>query len=176
MNCSINIDWCVHPESRPPRHTNVLETRFDEPPTGMAGAECDVEHPAGDHSHDAYGTRGRAHRAASRLTGGVDRLLLPAGDRRRQPLHDPRDIQPGDIRTDCDAEDVARLLTSLYLGVRQTSNLYDANQFIGSYETVLLLALAGFTDPDRLAYFTAFVRRRSALAIRNAAPLGATKL
>lgn len=87
-----------------------------------------------------------------------------------------RGIADGDIRTDCEAEDVARLLTSLHLGVRQTSNLYDANQFIGSYEAVLLLALAGFTDPDRLAYFTGFVRRRSALAIRNAAPLGATKL
>jgi hypothetical protein len=64
----------------------------------------------------------------------------------------------------------------LHLGLRQTSNLDDAEQFIGDLEAVLLLALPGFANPERLAYLTGFIRRRSALAIKNAAPLGANKL
>ncbi|MCW2734158.1 MAG: transcriptional regulator [Mycobacterium sp.] len=87
-----------------------------------------------------------------------------------------RGVAEGDIRPECDTEHVSRLLTSLYLGVRQTSNLDDAEQFIGDFEAVLLLALPGFANPDRLAYLTSFVKRRSALAIKNAAPLGANKL
>jgi TetR/AcrR family transcriptional repressor of nem operon len=87
-----------------------------------------------------------------------------------------RGVTEGDIRQECDTEVVARLLTSLYLGLRQTSNLDDAEQFIGDFEAVLLLALPGFANPDRLAYLTGFIQRRSALAIKNAAPLGANKL
>ncbi|MBJ7336153.1 TetR/AcrR family transcriptional regulator [Mycolicibacterium sp.] len=85
-------------------------------------------------------------------------------------------IAEGDVRPDCNAEHVARLLTSLYLGVRQTSNLDDAEQFIGDFEAVLLLALPGFANPDRLPYLKDFTTRRSVLAVRNAAPLGADKL
>lgn len=80
------------------------------------------------------------------------------------------------IRPDCHTEHVARLLTSLYLGVRQTSNLDDADKFIGDFEAVLLLALAGFAKQDRVPYLQGFIKRRSALAIKNAAPLGANKL
>jgi AcrR family transcriptional regulator len=87
-----------------------------------------------------------------------------------------RGVVEGDIRPDCHTEHVARLLTSLHLGLRQTSNLDDAEQFIGDLEAVLLLALPGFANPERLAYLTGFIRRRSALAIKNAAPLGANKL
>ena len=87
-----------------------------------------------------------------------------------------RAVEEGDIRSDCDTEQVARLLTSLYLGLRQTSNLDDAEQFIRDFEAVLLLALRGFAHPDRVPYLTDFVKRRTALATRNAAPLGADKL
>jgi TetR/AcrR family transcriptional repressor of nem operon len=87
-----------------------------------------------------------------------------------------RAVAEGDIRQECDTEHVARLLTSLYLGLRQTSNLDDAERFIDDFEAVLLLALPGFANPDRLAYLTGFIRRRSALAIKNAAPLGANEL
>jgi TetR/AcrR family transcriptional regulator, transcriptional repressor for nem operon len=87
-----------------------------------------------------------------------------------------RGVAEGDIRPECDTVQVARLLTSLYLGLRQTSNLDDAEQFIGDFEAVLLLALPGFANPDRLMYLKGFIRRRSALAIKNSAPLGANKL
>jgi TetR/AcrR family transcriptional repressor of nem operon len=87
-----------------------------------------------------------------------------------------RGIARGDIRPHCGSEQVARLLTSLYLGLRQTSNLDDAEQFIGEFEAVLLMALPGFANPDRLPYLTDFINRRSVLAIKNAAPLGARQL
>jgi hypothetical protein len=60
--------------------------------------------------------------------------------------------------------------------LRQTSDLDDAERFIGEFEAVLLTALPGFANPDRLPYLTGFITRRSALAIKNAAPLGADKL
>ncbi|MDX1888987.1 helix-turn-helix domain-containing protein [Mycolicibacterium sp. 050158] len=87
-----------------------------------------------------------------------------------------RGVVNGDIRPECDTAQVARLMTSLYLGVRQTSNLDDAERFFADFEAVLLLALPGFASPDRLPYFMGSIRRRSALAIRNAAPLGADDL
>lgn len=87
-----------------------------------------------------------------------------------------RGIAEGDIRPECDHEHVARLVASLYLGVRQTSSLDDVEQFVGDFEALLLLALPGFATPDRLPYLTGFIKRRSALAIKNAAPLGVDKL
>lgn len=87
-----------------------------------------------------------------------------------------RGVTEGDVRPECRPEHVARLLASIYLGVRQTSNLDDPHQFIGDFEAVLLLALPGFANPERLTYFTGFIRRRSVLAIKNAAPVGANKL
>jgi TetR/AcrR family transcriptional regulator, transcriptional repressor for nem operon len=87
-----------------------------------------------------------------------------------------RAIALGDIRPECKSEGVARQLTSLYLGLRQTSDLDDVERFIGNLEAALLMALPGFANPDRLPYLTGFITRRSALAVRNAAPLGANKL
>jgi len=45
-----------------------------------------------------------------------------------------------------------------------------------TWEAMLLLVLPGFANPGRIPYFTGFIKRRSALAIRNAAPLGTNKL
>ena len=87
-----------------------------------------------------------------------------------------RAIAQGEIRSECKSEGVARLLTSLYLGLRQTSDLDDVGRFIGDLEAALLMALPGFANSDRLPYLTGFITRRSALAVRNAAPLGADKL
>jgi hypothetical protein len=39
-----------------------------------------------------------------------------------------------------------------------------------------MLVLPGFANSERLSYFTGFIRRRSALAIKNAAPLRANNL
>jgi TetR/AcrR family transcriptional repressor of nem operon len=85
-----------------------------------------------------------------------------------------RAVAEGDVVADCDPEHVARLLVSMYLGLRQTSNLDEPESLIGDLESAWQLVLPGFANPERLAYLTGFIRRRSALAIKNAVPLRAT--
>jgi TetR/AcrR family transcriptional regulator, transcriptional repressor for nem operon len=85
-------------------------------------------------------------------------------------------IAEGDIVDGSDPEQVARLLVSTYLGLRQTSNLDEPESYIGDLESAWLLILPGFANPDRLAYLAGSIRRRSALAIKNAVPLRANNL
>ncbi|WP_256277809.1 hypothetical protein [Mycolicibacterium grossiae] len=40
----------------------------------------------------------------------------------------------------------------------------------------LAMTIAGFARPDRLGYLTEFIQRRTALAIKNAAPYRAREL
>ncbi|MDT5102531.1 MAG: hypothetical protein QOI25_44 [Mycobacterium sp.] len=85
-------------------------------------------------------------------------------------------IEEGDVVDRIDPEYAARLLVSMYLGLRQTSNLDEPKTYIGDLESVWMLVLPGFANPERLAYFGGFIRRRSALAIKNAVPLRANNL
>ena len=87
-----------------------------------------------------------------------------------------RAISEGDVLDGSDPEHVGRLLVSLYLGLRQTSNLDEPDTYIGDLESAWLLVLPGFANPERLAYLTGFIRRRTALAAKNAVPLRANKL
>jgi hypothetical protein len=64
----------------------------------------------------------------------------------------------------------------MYLGLRHASNLDEPETYIGDLESAWLLVLPGFTNPEKLAYFAGFIRRRSALAIKNAVPLRANNL
>ncbi|BBZ12426.1 TetR family transcriptional regulator [Mycobacterium branderi] len=79
-----------------------------------------------------------------------------------------RAIAEGDITDQCDPQDVGRLVVSLYLGMRHTGNLDDAEQFFLELEKMWALLLRGMVEQDRLEYFSQFVRRRTALAIRTA--------
>jgi TetR/AcrR family transcriptional regulator, transcriptional repressor for nem operon len=87
-----------------------------------------------------------------------------------------RAIAEGDIVDGSDPEQVARLVVSTYLGLRQTSNLDHPKTFIGDLESALLLVLPGFANHDRLGYLAGSIRRRSALAVRNAVPIRANNL
>ena len=80
-------------------------------------------------------------------------------------------IANGDVLETSDPIAVARMIVTMYLGLRQTSNLDEPKSLIGELESTWLLVLPGFTDPQRLDYLRGFIRRRSALAIRNTAPL-----
>lgn len=80
-----------------------------------------------------------------------------------------RAVSDGDVVATVDPHAVARLVVSMYMGLRQTSQVEDASILIADLESAWLLVLPGFANPDRHAYLTAFVRRRTALAIRNAA-------
>ncbi|MCP9274478.1 TetR/AcrR family transcriptional regulator [Mycolicibacterium arenosum] len=76
-----------------------------------------------------------------------------------------------DVLPAVDPEAVARTIVSMYLGLRQTSDLDEPKTLIGDLEATLLLILPGFAEPGRLDYLHGFIQRRSALAIRNTAPL-----
>ena len=80
-------------------------------------------------------------------------------------------IRDGDIIEGRDPRAIARLLVSMYLGLRQTSNLAEPEHFLRDLENLLVHALLGFVKPDRVDYLNQFVKRRTAVAIKKATPL-----
>lgn len=82
-----------------------------------------------------------------------------------------RAVDEGDLTAESDPEVMARLLVSLYLGVRQTSSLEDAQRFLHDLEHSWQLLLPGVANPDRLGYLRQFIRRRTTLTARKAVPL-----
>jgi AcrR family transcriptional regulator len=82
-----------------------------------------------------------------------------------------RAIAEGDILVSCDPHDVGLLLVSIYMGLRQTSNLDDAERFLQDVEKAWALVLASIVGADRTDYFKQFIRRRTALAISSTTAL-----
>jgi TetR/AcrR family transcriptional regulator, transcriptional repressor for nem operon len=82
-----------------------------------------------------------------------------------------RAIGEGDIFDECDPEDVARLLISIYMGLRQTSNVDEPEQFLSDLEKVWALVLPSIVPPERIDYFRQFIRRRTAIAIASTSAL-----
>jgi AcrR family transcriptional regulator len=82
-----------------------------------------------------------------------------------------RAISEGDFTADTDPDAVARLLVSIYLGARQTSDLDDPLRFLPDLEQSWRLVLPGFVEPDRLDYINQFIRRRTAVGIKKVTPL-----
>jgi hypothetical protein len=81
-------------------------------------------------------------------------------------------ISEGDIDGHCDPRDVGRLMVSIHMGLRQTSNLDDPERFLLDLEKCWALMLTGILESDRIDYFRQFLRRRAALAV-GASPTGA---
>src|ERR1700761_4511478 len=76
-----------------------------------------------------------------------------------------RGISEGDILAECEPQDVARLLSSAYMGLRQTSDLEEPERFLRDFEAMWALMLPGFVRADRIDYFSQFIKRRSKIAI-----------
>jgi TetR/AcrR family transcriptional regulator, transcriptional repressor for nem operon len=74
-------------------------------------------------------------------------------------------IAEGDVDDQCDPNDVGRLMVSIHMGLRQTSNLDDPERFLRDLESCWALMLTGVLEPDRIDYFRQFLRRRAALAV-----------
>ena len=64
--------------------------------------------------------------------------------------------------------EVSKLLVSLYAGIRQVSDLNNPEQYLRNIQSVWVQVLPGFVNPERLGYFTQFIRRRTSVAIKNA--------
>ena len=74
-------------------------------------------------------------------------------------------IADGDVDKNCSPQDLGRLIVSLHMGLRRTSNLDEPERFLLDLEKSWHLMLSGILQPDRIDYHSQFVRRRTALAI-----------
>lgn len=82
-----------------------------------------------------------------------------------------RAVAEGDVLADRDPEDIGRLLVSVFVGLRQTTDIDDPQRYLADLEKAWILTLPGFANPERLAYLNEFVRRRTRLAATRARPL-----
>lgn len=102
---------------------------------------------------------GRTEGLQASLVGGwVDALASVA----------ERAISEGDVAQRWEPRDIGRLIVSMYLGLRQTSDLDDPRSFLLDLERNWVLILAAVLQPDRADYFAQFLRRRTALAVKAA--------
>ena len=104
---------------------------------------------------------GRTEKLQARLLHGWIELIGEIAE---------RGIREGDIVQQGDPEDIGRLLVSIYMGLRQASNLDEPVVLLGDFEKAWSTVLRGIGQPDRIAYFTQFVKRRTALAIKAVSP------
>ncbi|MGE2712758.1 TetR family transcriptional regulator [Mycolicibacterium litorale] len=103
-------------------------------------------------------------------TDGLRRQAFDASRTALTPLA-RRAIEDGDVSPDVAPENIARVLVFLYLGVRQANDPGEPAAFLSDLHSAWALVLPGLAATERLGYLTTFVRRRSALAIKNARPL-----
>lgn len=80
-------------------------------------------------------------------------------------IHDA--VTEGDVVDHHDADDIARMIVALWLGTRRISDTDHPAQFVENLRRAWVLALPSFTNPDRVDYFTQFINRRHALAVKN---------
>jgi hypothetical protein len=59
------------------------------------------------------------------------------------------------------------MVVALWEGVRRTSNLDEPEQYLDNLAKTWTMALPSFTNPDRVDYFTQFIQRRHALAVKK---------
>ena len=78
-----------------------------------------------------------------------------------------RAVAEGDVIDQHDPEDIAKMLVALWVGIRRTGNLDQPEDYLDNLQKVWMLALPSFTNPDRVDYFTQFIQRRHALAVKK---------
>lgn len=81
-----------------------------------------------------------------------------------------RGVDEGDIAEGRDPEDIARLLVSMYIGVRHTSDLDSPQKFLSDVQKAWDLLLPGIANPERLRYLSQFVHRRTSVALGKLRP------
>jgi TetR/AcrR family transcriptional regulator, transcriptional repressor for nem operon len=78
-----------------------------------------------------------------------------------------RAVTEGDVIDKHDPEDIAKILLALWVGIRRTSDLDQPVQYLENMQKAWILVLPSFTNPDRIDYFTQFIRRRHALSVKK---------
>ena len=105
---------------------------------------------------------GRIEGLQGNLLGGWIQTLAAIVDRA---------ITEGDVLDECDPQDVGRLLVSMYMGLRQTSNLDEPERFLLDLEKTWAFVLPGVVRPERIDYFKQFIQRRTTIAIGSSSAL-----
>jgi AcrR family transcriptional regulator len=80
-----------------------------------------------------------------------------------------RAVTEGDIIDQHDPEDIAKMLVALWVGIRRISDLDQPEDYLDNLQKAWMVALPSFTNPDRIDYFTKFIQRRHALAVKKVA-------
>ncbi|MBV9598702.1 MAG: TetR/AcrR family transcriptional regulator [Chloroflexi bacterium] len=78
-----------------------------------------------------------------------------------------RAIADGDVVDHIDPEDLATMLVALWVGIPRISDLDRPEHYLNNLHTAWILVLPTFTHPDRIDYFTQFIKRRHAVAVRT---------
>ena len=73
-------------------------------------------------------------------------------------------VAEGDVVDHHDPEDIAKMLVALWVGIRRISDLDQPELYLDNVQKAWVVALLGFANPDRIDYFTQFVKRRHAFA------------
>ena len=76
-------------------------------------------------------------------------------------------VTEGDVVDHHDPEDIAKMLVALWVGIRRISDLDQPEHHLDNLQKAWILALPSFTNPDRIDYFTQFIKRRHALAVNK---------
>ncbi len=76
-------------------------------------------------------------------------------------------VTEGDVVDYHDPEDIAKMLVALWVGMRRISDLDQPEHYLENLQKAWMLALSSFINPDRINYFTQFIQRRHALAVKK---------
>ena len=76
-------------------------------------------------------------------------------------------IADGDVVDHTDPEDIAKMLVALWVGMPRISDLDQPEQYLDNLHKAWILVLPSFANPDRLDYFTQFIKRRHTVAVKN---------
>jgi TetR/AcrR family transcriptional regulator, transcriptional repressor for nem operon len=76
-------------------------------------------------------------------------------------------VADGDVVDHIDPEDMAKMLVALWVGMPRISDLDHPEHYLDNLHKAWILVLPGFTNPDRINYFTQFIKRRHAVALKN---------
>ena len=76
-------------------------------------------------------------------------------------------VTEGDIVDHHDPEDIAKMLVALWVGIRRISDLDQPEHHLDNLQKAWILALPSFTNPDRIDYFTQFIKRHHTLAVKK---------
>jgi TetR/AcrR family transcriptional regulator, transcriptional repressor for nem operon len=76
-------------------------------------------------------------------------------------------VAEGDVVDHHDPEDIAKMLVALWVGIRRISDPDQPEHHLDNLQNAWILALPSFTHPDRIDYFTQFIKRHHALAVKK---------